>query len=70
MNEHERYLFDLQGFLVVLQALNADEVAELNEIMERQVEQAVSPDASTHRFGNLLSWGPAYCTFANFGNNS
>ena len=42
MTEHERYLFDLQGFIVVPNALNPQQVAELIEgyrttqVMERR----------------------------------
>lgn len=61
MNEHERYLFDLQGYLVISDALNADEVDDLNAIMDEKIEREVPADATSHRFfGDLLSWGPAY----------
>jgi hypothetical protein len=34
-SEKERYRFDLTGYLVVSQALDADQVAELNELIDR-----------------------------------
>ena len=61
MNEQERYLFDLQGFLVVPDALSATEVDELNAIMDAKIDANVPADANTYRFfGTLLDWGPAY----------
>lgn len=61
MNNHERYLFDLQGYLVVPDALNREEVDTLNAIIDEKIDQEVPPDANTHRFfGDLLAWGSAY----------
>jgi hypothetical protein len=61
MNDHERYLFDLQGYLVIPNALSAAEVTELNAIMDAKIAEGVPADAPTHRFyGGLLDWGPAY----------
>lgn len=61
MNAQERYLFDLQGFLVVPDALTSAEVAELNATMDAQIAAHVPPEATTHRFfGSLLDWGPVY----------
>jgi hypothetical protein len=60
MTESERYLFDLQGFLVVPNALSPGEVTTLNEIMDAYIERDVPTDAHTHRFGQLLRWGGPY----------
>lgn len=61
MNEHEQYLFDLQGYLAVPEALTADQVAELNALLDEQIAQRVSAQATTHRFySELLDWGPSY----------
>lgn len=60
MTEHERYLFDLQGFIVVPEALTAEQVADLNAIMDEQIEKASEPTMHTHRFAHLLHWGQAY----------
>ena len=45
MTEVERYLFDLQGYLIVEDVLDAEAVAELNRLIDAQemgadVEQA------------------------------
>lgn len=61
MNEQERYLFDLQGYLVVPNALDAAETAELDALMDAKIGEMVPPEATTYRFcGELLAWGAAY----------
>ncbi|MCS6862171.1 MAG: phytanoyl-CoA dioxygenase family protein [Abditibacteriales bacterium] len=60
MTDQERYLFDLQGFIVVPNALSAEEVAELNAIMDEHIAQECPVDMRTHRFVGLLHWGKAY----------
>jgi ectoine hydroxylase-related dioxygenase (phytanoyl-CoA dioxygenase family) len=60
MTEQERYLFDLQGFLVVPDALDAATLAALNAIMDEHIAQEAEPDMRTHRFGGLLRWGKPY----------
>ena len=34
MNEEERFIFDLEGYLVIKNALSADEVSEINRIAD------------------------------------
>jgi len=60
MTEQEAYLFDLQGYLVVKDALSASQVADLNAIADRQIQAQGVQERSTHRFMNLLSWGSPY----------
>ncbi|MDE2728596.1 MAG: phytanoyl-CoA dioxygenase family protein [Gemmatimonadota bacterium] len=61
MTPHEQYLFDLQGFIAVPDALDAEQLAELNRILDVKIDEAMEPGATTHRFGfTLLDWGPAY----------
>ena len=60
MTEQERYIFDLQGFLVVANALSSEEVDKLNAIMDEHIDRECDADMSTHRFTNLLRWGKAY----------
>lgn len=38
MNEHEKYLFDLNGYLVVENVLTPDEVALCNEAIDRHAD--------------------------------
>jgi hypothetical protein len=59
MDDHERYLFDLQGFVALEAALGADEVAELDALFEERVRAEVPPDADTWRFEYPLDWSPA-----------
>lgn len=54
MNAHEKYLFDLQGFLLVENALDAEKVARLNELIDERM--AEFPDAPNKRFGKVLTW--------------
>lgn len=56
MTEEQRYLLDLQGFLVVENALTPEQVAALDAEVTSRMEQE-APEASTHRFGGLLTWG-------------
>jgi hypothetical protein len=60
MNDQERYLFDLQGFITVPDALDASQLADLNRIWDEHIAQDASTDVSTKRWGNLLSWGAPY----------
>ena len=60
MTDQERYLFDLQGYLVIPNALSADQLAALNTLLDQRITREMAPDASTHRFGDLLSWGQPY----------
>jgi Phytanoyl-CoA dioxygenase (PhyH) len=60
MDDDERYLFDLQGFITIPDALSATQVAELNAILDEHMARDMPAGANTHRFGGLLDWGPAY----------
>lgn len=37
MTEFERYLFDLQGFLVIENVLNTKEIAALQSLLDQQI---------------------------------
>ncbi|GAB4463379.1 MAG: hypothetical protein OHK0029_31960 [Armatimonadaceae bacterium] len=60
MTPEEKYLFDLNGYLLVPEALSTEMVAELNAILDEKLAAQDEPDRKTFRFGNLLSWGAAY----------
>jgi len=61
MNDQERYLFDLQGFLEVPDALSAEQLTELNRMMDEKIEGEMDVEASTCRFmGDLIEWGSVY----------
>lgn len=61
MTEEEKYLFDLQGFLVVENAMDPEQLRAANAILDRRIEQHVPAENHTHRFGQqLLHWGRVY----------
>ena len=37
MNDHERYMFDLQGYLVVPGALSPEKIAQLNSVLDEHI---------------------------------
>src|SRR5258708_6474059 len=62
MNEEERYLFDLQGYLVLENALDAETVARMNAELDAR---AVRDPKWLGQPGNdklldLLTWGPDF----------
>ncbi len=57
MNAQEKYLFDLQGFLTVPNALDGAQLAELNRLFDEHVAQEMSAESNTQRWGGLLAWG-------------
>lgn len=60
MTDEERYYFDLRGYIVVPNAIDAETLAVLNSELDKKVNDLVSPDAPTNRFGDILSWSPNY----------
>ena len=60
MDALEKYVFDLQGFIIVPNAVPEDQVAALNAILDEQIEAKCEPDMRTHRFSENLPWGKPY----------
>ena len=65
VTDEERYLFDLQGYVVVPDALDAEQLAGLNALMDARLARDAEPGATRHRFydvgdGGLLAWGAPY----------
>jgi ectoine hydroxylase-related dioxygenase (phytanoyl-CoA dioxygenase family) len=60
VNEHERYLFDLHGYLVVPNALSPETVAQLNATMDEHIAGEMGPDMLRHYFGHILKWGTGF----------
>ena len=58
MDEGQRYLFDLQGWVTIADALDRDQLAALNATFDEQVAGEVPADASSWRFGDVIEWGP------------
>lgn len=60
MNELERYLFDLQGFLVIDAALTPDQIVLLNTVLDEQVALNQEAEKPWSRFDGLLGWGKPF----------
>ena len=72
MNEQEKYLFDLRGYLVVKNALTAEQVADLSDRLEQARSQQERPHYGSDRTrfrqdddpawsaSSLLEWGGTY----------
>ena len=61
MTEVERYLFDLQGYLIVEDVLDAGTVAELNRLIDAQ-EMGADVEQAQGRLhtGGFLTWGQPF----------
>ncbi|MGW0232323.1 phytanoyl-CoA dioxygenase family protein [Actinopolymorpha singaporensis] len=62
MNDQDRYLFDLQGYLTIPDAIPADLLQRLNAQLDEMAERETEPDMRTHRFGDLLGRDAAFRT--------
>ena len=76
MNEYEKFLFDLNGYLVIEDILSTAQVAALNEALEqnrppRETPPERSLDGGSARlsgqhgreiFGDCLNWPQPWCT--------
>ena len=60
MNEEEKYLFDLRGYLSIENALSECQIRNLNNIWDKHIQDQCAMHETTHRFGQLLGWGQAY----------
>jgi hypothetical protein len=70
MNEHEKYLFDLRGYIVVRNALDPDQIQDLRTRLEthREEKHLLGSDRTLFRqsgdpawsAASLLSWGGTY----------
>ena len=62
LTELERYLFDLQGFLVLEDALTPAEIAAINELLDQYIVNVDEPGKLWIRFDSLLGWGTPFRT--------
>jgi len=60
MNEIERYLFDLHGYIVVEDALSADELATLNQLVEEKALPDLDLTKNKASFHSFLNWGQPF----------
>lgn len=61
MNDVEKYLFDLRGYLILEDVLSPDDVAELNRLIDKQNLPEPPLESGKARFGGFLSWGKPFC---------
>jgi ectoine hydroxylase-related dioxygenase (phytanoyl-CoA dioxygenase family) len=59
MTEQEKYLFDLQGYLTVPDALSPEQLQTFNATLDEHMVAEMG-DKSTQRFGGLLHWGQPF----------
>ena len=55
-----RYLFDLNGYLVIEDVLTADELARLNAAIDDQELEEPPRESAAGRFGDFLHWDQAF----------
>ncbi len=61
MNPQDQYQFDLQGYLVVENAIAPSHLAKLNRILDlHHRHRQTNHPAPNQRYDNLLTWGSAY----------
>ena len=61
MNEEERYLFDVRGYLVIEDVLSTEEVGALNRLIDSQGLPGPQMDTLGARFGGFLEWDRSFC---------
>lgn len=60
MTEHERYFFDVNGYLVLEDVLTPKEVDHLNAVMDAQNLPPAGDTIESQRFGGFFLWDEAY----------
>lgn len=61
MTPRQRYRFDLDGYLVIEDALDEDEVAALNDLIDDQeLPPPTEETGSGRRFGDYFEWGQPF----------
>jgi hypothetical protein len=58
MTPEEKFLFDMQGYLVIKNALTPEEAAELNAIADEKYP--ATEEKTGFRAGRISRWGPPY----------
>jgi ectoine hydroxylase-related dioxygenase (phytanoyl-CoA dioxygenase family) len=58
MSDEQRFLYDLNGYLVIEGALSKKALARMRADVEAKGPREVGNDAFTSRFGGFLEWGP------------
>jgi ectoine hydroxylase-related dioxygenase (phytanoyl-CoA dioxygenase family) len=55
VRDEDRYLFDIQGYITVPDALSPDAVNQLNDAIDDLVERDMGSEETTRRWGDLLA---------------
>jgi ectoine hydroxylase-related dioxygenase (phytanoyl-CoA dioxygenase family) len=58
VSDDERYLFDLRGYLVVEDALDPDQLAALNDILDEKLAETGA--AESEALSHVLGWGKPF----------
>jgi hypothetical protein len=58
MTPEEKFMFDLEGYLVIRNVLTKEEVGELNAIADERFPR--EPGQTGQRTSRVSRWGPAY----------
>lgn len=61
MNDVEKYLFDLRGYLILEDVLSFQEVERLNHLIDKQNLPEPPLESGKARFGGFLSWDKSFC---------
>src|SRR5262249_2871253 len=61
MDDVQKYLFDLQGYLVLEDVLSPEGLGTLNRLMDAQDLPEPSLESREARFGRFLTWGRPCC---------
>ena len=56
MNEEERYLFDLWGYVVIENVLSAGQLTTLNQLIDQRNFPTPTEDIQSQRFGGFFDW--------------
>ena len=60
MRYRDRYLFDLQGYLTVPEAVSVEALDQLNEIVDSMVLADMTHEETARRWSHLLGRGPVF----------
>ncbi|MEE3233182.1 MAG: phytanoyl-CoA dioxygenase family protein [Candidatus Latescibacterota bacterium] len=60
MNEEEKYLFDLRGYLSIDGVLGDRQIRALNDVWDQHIEDECDINETSRRFGQLLEWGQPF----------
>src|SRR5687768_9982935 len=60
VSDEDRYLFDLQGFVVLKSVLTKEELTALNHLIDQQKLPEPGETVQSQRFSGFLTWGQPF----------